>query len=182
MKLRMWASIACLLAGCGDSGLDDGSGGGGTQPAEGVCQFTIGGDTNDIVKERGEFYFDGSTLKGNCMRDFTNGTEIVADLELKAYQGPGQSVTIDESEAWGSVGFDGNDGFRYSIIFDPPAGRPPAKCTVTVDEGPTEAKANERISVTFDCPNIYGLDYSGTSTDTHEVAVTEGHWEATTFQ
>jgi hypothetical protein len=181
MKLWTLACIGCALVACGDSGAVDGSGGGSSVP-DGVCTFKVGGDTNDIVKERGEFYFDGSTLRGNCIHDIDNGIEIVADVEVKAYAGPGQSVTLDASEAWGTFGFDGNDGFRYSIIFDPPAGRPAASCTVTVVEGPAEAAASARVSVTFDCPNIYGLDVTGTSVDTHEVQVTEGSWEATTFQ
>ena len=150
----------------------------GAEAPDGVCTFKVGGDTNDIVKERGEFYFDGSTLHGNCIHDTANGIEIVGNLEVKAYAGPGQSVTLDASEAWGTLDFHGNDGFRYAIIFDPPAGRPAAMRVGS----PAEATANERISVTFDCPNIYGLDNTGTSLDTHEVQVTEGSWEATTFQ
>jgi hypothetical protein len=135
-----------------------------------------------LAKERGAFHFSGSTLVGNCFRSSDNGSALVAGIQLKAYAGPGQTVTIDESEAWGTVDFDGNDGWRYAILFDPPNGRPPAECTVTVIEGPTEAAPNQRVKVSFECAHIYGLDASGISTETREVQVTEGNWEATTSE
>jgi len=181
MKRALPLLLGLLTLSCGDSA-SDGAGGGATGPDDGVCRFRVSGNTNDLVEERAELYFDGSTLRGTCLRDFDNGVEIVASFELKAYAGPGQSVTIDESEAWGSFGFDGNDEYRYSIIFGPTTNGLPAECTITVDEGPTSAAPNERIALSFSCARIYGYHATSSTAPTHLVSVSEGTWEATTFQ
>lgn len=168
-----------LLVGCSTSSPGETAGpGGGAGPTvePGTCRYRVSGATNDLVDVEGQFDFEGSTLIGRCFTSSAAGYQTHGEIQLKAYDGPGQTATLDAGEAWGKFGFVGNDGFTYSSVFDAPRGQAPGACTVTVVSGPESPQVGPRLHLTLACGTLYG--YGDTTADVHRVSISEGDWEA----
>lgn len=116
----------------------------------GKCSCRVDGDTVDRINDETTMSMDGSTLFMSCVDVTDNSGTLRLSFSIKAFDGPRQ-YTLDSSDKWGEVSYNGNDGESYWNVGDDPA----AGCTIDVTEASPDPKEGDFLKATFACQMLH---------------------------